>query len=131
MQKISGNIGHVAGAISSIMLRKNILSAFREGKSLPISLEEILKNINIKSASIKVGTIKETLEYMCEEENGFTSKWGLGESGNDSYCLNIDPIVSMIKVKTLEKMIEQQFSPAHIRVYRLLSKCGALDSKNV
>ncbi len=43
-QKLSRNSGHMAGLISSIMLRKNISSAFNSGKSFLLQSMQFLKN---------------------------------------------------------------------------------------
>jgi hypothetical protein len=56
---------------------------------------------------------------------------GFNDNGLKTYCVNIDSITHVIKTKTLEKIIEQQFTSNHVRIYRLLSRCGPLDLKNV
>lgn len=58
-------------------------------------------------------------------------EWGFNDNGQKTYCINIDSITEFIKTKTIEKIIEQQFSSNHVRIYRVLSKCGPLDLKNV
>ncbi len=60
---------------------------------------------------------------MCLEE------YDLAQRLDDDYCMNVDSIVKTLKNKTIEKIIEQQFSALHTRIYRLLSRCGALDRK--
>jgi DNA integrity scanning protein DisA with diadenylate cyclase activity len=125
-QKLSGNSGHLAAVISSIMIRKNISSAFNTGKSIQLTVDTIHKELdnNLKSTT-KPANIKDILEKMCLEE------YDLVDRLDDEYSLNVDTIVKTLKNKTLEKIVEQHFSPQHTRVYRLLSKCGALDAKNV
>jgi hypothetical protein len=132
---ITQKMGGQAGLISSIMLRKNAANAFREGKSTPITIEEILKQmgVNTKDKKIlldKTEAVRNLLEEMSREENDFVLLWSIIESGQ-TYCLNLESVSKTLKTKTLEKIIEQEFSPDHIRIYRLLSKCGPLDSKNI
>jgi hypothetical protein len=125
-QKLSGNSGHLAGAISSIMLRKNISSAFHSGKSMLFTVDAIFQEFdNTLKSNSKPGNIKDVLEKMCLEE------YDLAERNDEEYCISVDSIVRTLKNKTIEKIIEQQFSPQHTRIYRLLSRCGALDGKNV
>lgn len=130
-QKMGGQAGNLAG----IMLRKNPGLSFREGKTSPISVEEIMKTLgtNYKDKKIsqeKQDSIKNILDEMVREENDFAVNWGSNESGS-CYCLNLESIAKLLKTKTIEKIIEQEFTPDHIRIYRLLSKCGPLDSKNI
>ena len=37
-------------------------------------------------------------------------EWGFNDNGLKTYCVNIDSITHVIKTKTLEKIIEQQFT---------------------
>jgi hypothetical protein len=114
------------------MLRKNISYAFMTGKSTAISVEAIHKEMNpAQKNSFKPVNIKEVIEKMSLEEYDFTAKSERNDNGVDLYILNVDRIVDTLKSKTVEKMVEQEFSPQHTRVYRLLSRSGALDSKNV
>jgi hypothetical protein len=123
---LNGNQSNLAGLITSIMIRKNMREAFISGKTEFISIENIYKEMNANQKnSFKTVNIKELLDKMCLEENDLsTMKF-------DEYSLNIDSIVGILKNKTIQKIIEQQFSSNHTRIYRLLSRCGALDSKNV
>ena len=50
---------------------------------------------------------------------------------SDSIALNITNISTYIKTKTIEKVIEQKFSKNHLRIFRLLHLCGALDARNI
>ena len=61
----------------------------------------------------------------------FISNWGFDDNNNPVYILNFENIAEKIKSKTLEKLLNQEYSPMHLRIYRLLNKCGALDSKMV
>lgn len=132
-QKLKGQ----AAMIASIMLRRDPQRAFKEGKSTPISIEEITKHTMVNSGptskekiSTKQNTIKDIVEAMCREENNFVIPWGFSDS-EDTFSLNIEGIAQSLKVQTLEKIVEQLFSPDHVRIYRLLSKCGPLDAKNI
>lgn len=40
-------------------------------------------------------------------------------------------ISKALKDSTIDKIVEQQFSMSHVRIFRLLSLCGALDAKNI
>ena len=89
--------------------------------------------VNTKDKKIlmdKTEAVRNLLEEMSREENDFVLLWSIIESGQ-TYCLNLESVSKTLKTKTLEKIIEQEFSPDHIRIYRLLSKCGPLDSKNI
>lgn len=130
-QKMAGQ----AGLIGSIMLKRNAENAFKEGKSFPITLEEIVKNMGPTSKDKKVNaekqeTVKTVLEAMMREENDFVVPYMATDAGQ-TYCLNLDSIANTLKTKTLEKIIEQEFTLDHIRIYRLLAKCGPLDAKNI
>lgn len=129
---ISQKINPQAGLVFSAILKKNLQYCIKNGKSLPISSNEILKEILSKNpkSQIKLNKITELFENLIEEYD-FALKWGFDDNNHILYCLNYENIANSIKTKTLEKLIEQQFTPMHLRVYRLLSKCGALDSKNV
>ena len=50
---------------------------------------------------------------------------------SDSIALNITNISTYIKTKTIEKIIEQKFSMNHLRIFRLLYLCGAIDARNI
>lgn len=132
-QKLKGQ----AAMIAAIMLRKDPLRAFKEGKSSPISIEEITKQIIFSSSSsskekisIKQNTVKEVIDLMSREENNFVMPWGFSDT-EEQFSLNLEGIAESLKVQTLEKIVEQHFSTDHVRIYRLLSKCGPLDSKNI
>ena len=78
----------------------------------------------------KLEGIKNMLEEMSREEHDFVQLWSISDAGQ-TFSLNLDSIGKSLKTKTLEKIIEQEFSADHIRIYRLLSKCGPLDAKNI
>ena len=108
------------------MIRKNPREAFISGKTEFLSIESIYKEMNANHKnSFKPANIKELLDKMCLEEND------LAIVKFEEYSLNVESIVKILKNKTIQKIIEQQFSSNHTRIYRLLSRCGALDSKNV
>jgi len=133
-QKLKGQ----AAMVAAIMLRRDPLRAFKEGKSSPISIEDITKQINFCSGgaaskektSTKQNTVKEIVELMSREENNFVIPWGFSDT-EETFSLNLESIAHSIKLQTLEKIVEQQFSHDHARIYRLLSKCGPLDTKNI
>jgi hypothetical protein len=131
-QKLKGQ----AAMISAIMLRKDPLRSFKEGKSTPISIEEITKqitfnqNISNKERISKQNTVKEIIDLMSREENNYVMPWGFSDT-EEQFSLNLESIAESLKVQTLEKIVEQHFTSDHIRIYRLLSKCGPLDAKNI
>lgn len=129
---ISQKINQHAALIFQIILNKNFNYCLNNGKSSPFSANEIYKEILIKNpkSQLKPNKVTEIFENLIEEHD-FASKWGFDDNNNTLYCLNFENVASKIRGRCLEKMIEQQFTPMHLRVYRLLSKCGALDSKNV
>jgi len=129
---ISQKVNQHAALVFQIILKKNFTYCANNGKSSPFSANEILKEILSKNpkSQIKQNKITEIFENLIEEHD-FASKWGFDDNNNQLYCLNFENVAGAIRNKCLEKMIEQQFTPMHLRVYRLLSKCGALDSKNV
>jgi hypothetical protein len=133
-QKLKGQ----AAMVASVMLRKDPLRAFKEGKSTPISIEEITKQITFSSGgaaskekiSTKQNAIKEIVELMSREENNYVIPWGFSDT-EETFSLNLEGIAQSLKVQTLEKIVEHHFSQDHVRIYRLLSKCGPLDAKNI
>jgi hypothetical protein len=132
---INQRMGGQAGMIGSILLRKNPGNAFKEGKTFPITIEEIIKNMGFVSKDKKTllekqESVKNIIEDMSRVENDFVLTWGITEAGQ-TYCLNLESIANILKNKTLEKIIEQEFSLDHLRIYRLLAKCGPLDAKNI
>ena len=129
---ISQKINQHAALIFQVILKKNFNYCLNNGKSSPFSANEIHKEILSKNpkSQIKVNKISEIFENLIEEHD-FALKWGFDDNNNTLYCLNFENVANKMRGRCLEKMIEQQFTPMHLRVYRLLSKCGALDSKNV
>jgi hypothetical protein len=127
-QKLPGNISHLGSLVCSIMFRKNMSYALIKGLSIPLTVEEIYKEVKANQINFKKDNIKEALELMSRDEYDIVTK---NDSLDDQYTLHVDIIVNSIKSKTMEKIVEQEFSQHHCRIYRLLSKCGALDSKNV
>jgi hypothetical protein len=128
-QKLPGSISHLGSLIGSIMLRKNLSYALAKGSSVPLSSEEIFKEIKShQQVSFKKDNVRETLDLMSQSEYDIVTK---SDGFEDQFTLNVEWIISSIKSKTVEKIVEQEFTQNHCRVYRLLSKCGALDSKNV
>lgn len=142
---ISQKIGGQAGMIASIMLQKNSTHSFKEGRTHSMTTEEILKVMTGNTGGIlsstprsdpkgnKKNILNEKLQalnsYM--EETARQNKDYFVLEGNNKYGLNLSSISSYLKARTLEKMIEQQFTQHHLRIYRLLTKCGALDMKNI
>lgn len=47
------------------------------------------------------------------------------------YCAATEVLVSALKVKTIQKIIEIKFSPLHSRIFGVLEKTGYLDPKQV
>ncbi len=132
---VSQRMDGQAGNIASIMLRKNPGNSFKEGKSFPMTVNDIIKLMGFTTKDKKImnekqESIRVMLDAMSRAENDFVLPWGTTDSGS-SYALNLESIAVTLKNKTLEKIIEQEFSSDHIRIYRLLSKCGPLDSKNI
>lgn len=129
---ISQKVNPHAALIFQIILKKNFNYSVNNGKSSPFSANEIYNEIITKNpkSQMKQNKIKEIFDVLIEEYD-FASRWGLDENNNQLYCLNFENVANSMRNRCLEKMIEQQFTPMHLRVYRLLSKCGSLDSKNV
>jgi hypothetical protein len=132
---VTQKMGGQAGLLASIMLKTNPGLAFREGKTFSLTIDEILKQMGFNSKDKKLYQEKQegmrnVLEEMSREENDFV-KLCTGSDSGQAYSLNLDSISKILKTKTLEKIIEQEFSADHIRIYRLLSKCGPLDAKNI
>lgn len=129
---ITQNINPQAGLVFQVILKRNFNYCVKNGKSLPYTAIDIFKEIMLKhpKSQIKQNKISELLDNLIDEHD-LVIKWGFDDSNNPLYCLNFENISDRIRSRALEKMIEQQYSPMHLRVYRLLSKCGALDAKNV
>jgi transcription initiation factor IIE alpha subunit len=145
-QKTNGE----AGKIASIMMIKNSSIGFKEGKSTPVTVEDISKTLvnltqhntglkmtkeQTKNQQNQIQTkqmqVKKIITLLSSEENGYVIKFGNNSEGAELYCINLEEISQTLKTKTLEKIIEQHFTQNHTRIYRLLSKCGALDYKNI
>ena len=118
------------GYIVSTMLNGSSEKDFRNGKTTPMSVEEIIKKMPDKLAT-KEKLVNELITKIKSDESNYIMEWGFNDNGQKTYVVNVETIAQIIKTKTLEKVIEQQFSSNHSRIYRLLSKCGALDLKNV
>ncbi len=129
---ISQKVGPQAALIVQVILKKNFNFCLKNGKSSPYSANEIHKEIITRNpkSQIKPTKISELIDNLIEEHD-FAIKWGFDDNNHPLYCLNFENISSKMRVRCLEKMIGHQFTPMHLRIYRLLSKCGALDSKNV
>ena len=115
---INQKLSTQAGLIANILLEKNQIASFKEGKTFSCNYETITQ----KFGSINISQIDEIIK----EQNEFFLK-----VSSDSLILNLDIISQFIKESTIEKVILQQFSESHLRIYRLLNLCGALDSKNI
>jgi len=115
---INQKLSTQAGLIANILLEKNQIASFKEGKTFSCNYETITQ----KFRSINISQIDEIIK----EQNEFFLK-----VSSDSLILNLDIISQFIKESTIEKVILQQFSESHLRIYRLLNLCGALDSKNI
>lgn len=129
---IGNTISPHSGFIMNILLQKNFSQCKKNGKSLPFSLSDLMKEILAKNSSfaIKEPKIKELIIQL-KDEFKFISSWGFNDDNSPTYVINFENISEKIKSKTLEKLLSQEYSPMHLRVYRLLNKCGALDSKTV
>ena len=115
---INQKLSTQAGLIANILLEKNQIASFKEGKTFSCNYETITQ----KFRSINISQIDDIIK----EQNEFFSK-----VSSDSLILNLDIVSQFIKESTIEKVILQQFSESHLRIYRLLNLCGALDSKNI
>ena len=115
---INQKLSTQAGLIANILLEKNKIASFKDGKTFSCNYETISEKFH----SINISQIDDIIK----EQNEFFSK-----VSSDSIILNIDFISQYIKERTIEKVILQQFSDLHLRIYRLLSLCGAIDSKNI
>jgi hypothetical protein len=129
---IGNTISPLSALLIQIILSKNIGVCLKSGKSLPFSINDIMKEILIKNSKsqIKENKIKELVNQLIDEFK-FISNWGFDDLNNPLYILNFENIAEKIKSKTLEKLLGNEYSPMHLRIYRLLNKCGALDSKMV
>lgn len=135
---ITQRLGPQAGFVASVMLSKFSFYEYANTKDLQgMSVTDIQKQINGKqtnniakqyASSLNIQKIEKILESLASDEFNFASKELLF---NKSYKLNVGYLIEFLKNKTLEKIIEQQFSSVHTRIYRLLSKCGNLDAKSV
>ena len=115
---INQKISPQAGAIASLFLEKNQIASFKNGKTMGLSYT----SISSKYKSININSIDE----IVADPNDFFIK-----ISNDTYSLNLEKVNHYIKERTIEKLIYQMFSKEHVRIYRLLSLCGALDAKNI
>ena len=115
---INQKLSTQAGLIANLLLEKNQIASFKEGKTFSCNYETITQ----KFRSINISQIDDIIK----EQNEFFSK-----VSSDSLILNLDIVSQFIKESTIEKIILQQFSENHLRIYRLLNLCGALDSKNI
>ncbi len=115
---INQKLSTQAGLIANLLLEKNQIASFKEGKTFSCNYETITQ----KFRSINISQIDDIIK----EQNEFFSK-----VSSDSLILNLDIVSQFIKESTIEKVILQQFSESHLRIYRLLNLCGALDSKNI
>lgn len=115
---INQKISPQAGAIASLFLEKNQIASFKNGKTMGLSYT----SISSKYKSININSIDE----IVSDPNDFFIK-----ISNDTYSLNLEKVNHYIKERTIEKLIYQMFSKEHVRIYRLLSLCGALDAKNI
>lgn len=64
----------------------------------------------------------------------FIRKVNINEANNGlqfGYCADMNYIVSALKSKTFERIIEAKYSIYHSRIFRLLDKQGYLDPKQV
>jgi len=129
---VSQKINAQAALIIQVILIKNFNHSLKNGKSSPSSANEVYKEILTKNpkSQIKLNKITEIFEALVDEHD-LAIKWGFDDNNNPLYCINFENIACKMRIRCLEKMIEQEFTPMHLRIYRLLSKCGALDSKNV
>lgn len=129
---IGNAISPQSALIIHLAISKNFGNCIKNGKSSPFSQNEILKEILNKNpkSQIKENKLNEIINQLIEEFK-FISKWGFDDNNNPIYIINYENIADKIKTKTLEKLLSQEFSPMHLRVYRLLKKCGALDNKSV
>ena len=48
-----------------------------------------------------------------------------------TYCVDLDYLVNKIKIKTLEKIVEEKYSQLHSRDFRILDKLGYCTEKQV
>ena len=115
---ITQKLSPQAGLIASHLLEKNALNSFQKGRTEAISFMGIVE----KLSSIKLNEI----EDIVAEPNNFLTR-----VTSDSITLNLANISQYIQERTIEKIIEQQYSMNHVRIYRLLLLCGALDAKNI
>ena len=129
---IANTISPHAALVIQIVLSNSIGTCLINGKSSPFSSTEIMKEILTKNpkSQIKEQKIKEIINQLMDEVK-FVSNWGFDDNNIPVYVLNFELIAEKIKSKTVEKLLSQEYSPMHLRVYRLLNKCGALDSKSV
>ena len=115
---ITQKCGSQVGLIASFMLENNQITSFKTGHSDSFNYQTIchkIKNMN-----------ENKILEIINDSNDFFLK-----ITSDTFSLNLEKISNYIKQQIIEKTITQQFSENHLRVYRLLSLCGALDSKNI
>ncbi|MCQ2818130.1 MAG: hypothetical protein MJ252_12765 [archaeon] len=106
-----------AGLVASSLLEKNPQNSFRIGKTENITFAQITK----KFPSFQ----QDPGKYLLDQNEFFS------QHTSDSVYLNLEKIGRSLKEKILEKYIVQKFSENHLRIFRLLHLCGALDSKNI
>ena len=115
---ITQKISPQAGAVASLFLEKNPINSFKNGKTIGLTYS----SISSRYKSIDINSIDEILA----DPNDFFMK-----ISSDTYTLNLEEVGNYIKARTIEKIILQKFTQNHVRIFRLLFLCGALDAKNI
>jgi hypothetical protein len=115
---INSNISHQAALLSGFLLKKYKISAFVQGMTQPILIDEITNECK----SISYNQIEEIIKNNSEI---------FIKSSSDDITLNINKLRKEIKSKTIQSLIVTKFSNEHFRVYNLLNLLGSLDGKNI
>ena len=75
--------------------------------------------------------LEELIKQIKNDEHELLKVYGTNEIGKEVYTLDFNSINNLLKQKILENVLTQTLSPVHTRIFRLLSKCGPLDLKNI
>ena len=101
--------------------------------STAITIKELInlnQNTSIPTTLLQQGTVEDIIKQSKDDCNIFRS-YGISETGKELYLLDFENLFKAMKSKLRERIVEQTLSPLHSRVYRLISKCGPLDLKNI